>query len=136
MDERASDIEWARTLPPHYHKILSRAVIQKDCSSKEEFDDALCNSIQIEKGKQTIEGNWISSARFLDNIEKPVDSYGGFDMTPVKYEENRWIEFVVGELMTDALHSLLVCLIYSKLPVSISVSNLHLEFSQNLCSML
>ncbi|GLJ55208.1 hypothetical protein SUGI_1184670 [Cryptomeria japonica] len=187
----ASDIEWARKLPANYHKILSRAVIQKDYSSMKEIYDALCNSIQIEKGKQsvwldkstckiclkasarsltithgndnrywpwvsteessfgevkesgvwffkvykrlecallspnteytvtfvvkidqrkmdsyqspfefslqTIEGNLINSARFLDDLEKPVESHGGFDMTPVKYGENGWMEFVVGE---------------------------------------
>ncbi|GLJ10584.1 hypothetical protein SUGI_0131140 [Cryptomeria japonica] len=188
----ASDIKWESKLPPNYHKILSRAVIHKDYSSIEEIYLALCNSIEIEKGKQivwldkstgtiglkasassmgithgndiekwrwvpteessfgqvkeliqewyskvyariectllspnteytvalllkidktrmhsqlspfefsleTIEGNLIQSARFLDDLEKPVESHGGFNKTPVKYAQNGWMEFVVGE---------------------------------------
>ncbi|GLJ36021.1 hypothetical protein SUGI_0722640 [Cryptomeria japonica] len=192
FDENASDIEWETRLPPHYHKILSRAVTQKKCSSKEEIYVALCNSILIEEGKQIVwldqstekiglkasarslviiwgnedkywrwvqteessfgqvaelvevwwfevyqrfectllssnteytvafivkidksrtnsypspfvfsfktpEGNWTRSARFLDDLDKPVESHEGLQMTPLRYAENGWIEFIVGE---------------------------------------
>ncbi|GLJ10586.1 hypothetical protein SUGI_0131160 [Cryptomeria japonica] len=188
----ASDIKWESKLPSNYRKILSRAVIHKDHSSIEEIYLALCDSIEIEKGKQivwldkstgtiglkasassmaithgndiekwrwvpteessfghvkelvqewyskvyariectllspnteytvalllkidksrmhsqqspfefslkTIEGNLIQSARFLDDLEKPVESHGGFNKTPVKYAQNGWMEFVVGK---------------------------------------
>ncbi|KAH9291049.1 hypothetical protein KI387_044178 [Taxus chinensis] len=50
---------------------------------------------------KTPNGDLIESARFLDDLEKPVEKHGGLKMTPVTYGENGWIEFVVGEFSLE-----------------------------------
>ncbi|GLJ10587.1 hypothetical protein SUGI_0131180 [Cryptomeria japonica] len=51
---------------------------------------------------QTTEGKLIKSARFLDDLERPVSSHGEFTMTPLIYADDGWMELVVGEFFLKA----------------------------------
>ncbi|GLJ20941.1 hypothetical protein SUGI_0382270 [Cryptomeria japonica] len=47
----------------------------------------------------------MESARFLDDLEKPVENHGkGFSMTPFSENENGWLEFVAGEFFLKEEH--------------------------------
>ncbi|XP_057866559.1 putative F-box protein PP2-B8 [Cryptomeria japonica] len=51
------------------------------------------------------DGVRMESARFLDDLEKPVENHGkGFSMTPFSENENGWLEFVAGEFFLKEEH--------------------------------
>ncbi|GLJ16589.1 hypothetical protein SUGI_0284040 [Cryptomeria japonica] len=48
------------------------------------------------------DGVRMESARFLDDLEKSVETHGqGFSLTPLSQDENGWIEFVAGEFFLE-----------------------------------